>query len=1013
MSPAPWARWATAWLLALALVALAAAGGMRARHPARERTVSRAYGVWWPVEIDIAPGERQGRAMLRRARELERSSRPDTARDLEVSRLAAARGDFELALARVPVDTGTAAAPAADSFRASLLLARARRTGSTSDLLDAAEQLGRIDGDVAAACNHVEIWEQLGLSYGAKRRARLCPLLPTRMPFLANAWQGKRVSAGDLPTAEMESVTALLARGDSASAVAKIRDRAQAWRTYFQREGLAAWVDRAADSSRRRLGEQQLLGLARAYERAVGNPAPARLMGELAMVRPNDLGRVTEGLRSWLAGSRLLSALETEQGVESLRTARDQIADLLPSLEPLIEAGLASTRYQLGDDADLAAQALALRQRIAGAGQPWVVARCLWLESLSLQGRAEWELSARLARRSAELFDRLGEPANAGFLGVMEAFDLESLNLHLQAETAYVAAIRKIARSGDTRQLATALEPFARSQGRRGRPHLAVAAQREVLAHRVADGNLILTVTSRALLAERLQGVGETERARAVLEQAEAELARVPSPGVQTRLRAILAHVGAGMDADTDPQRAIARFTDFLDTFGKFGERYYRADSLLQRARARLRMGDVSGATADLVKGAEETIDQGQRARGAGHSAALLNQVRETLDLLVEMLLRQEPNGQRALLWIETLKLQQQHRTLGLTPPVAGWSELPTGSCATEYYALARELLAWTRCGADPWRLTRVPVEREALESAVARLREGAIGGERASFQAGLERLSALLLAPCRQQLAGARSWSVVPDAMLSQVPFAWLESEGRSLFEDVDVTVAASLSELRVATPREAKQWAALAVGNPSVAPGEVLELAELPAAEAEARAVAARFGGQLLTGTQATFPAVVARLRHADLFHFAGHVYGNRDLPAMSRIQLAPSRGFANGRISAQRIADEDLSSLRLAVLAGCGSAADSARALGGSAELSQAFLAAGVETVVGTLWNVEDRAARAAFAPFYDHLAAGETPAMALRATWRAALDPENAIDLGAAAALQRLSNELGSP
>jgi CHAT domain-containing protein len=976
---------------------------MQAVPPQRPLT-QPVHGVWWPVELERSDAA----AVLRRVRELERRHRQDPAAHLELARLAASRGDFDTAVDQTSAEAAGASLQAR-SLAASSLLARALRSGSATDLLDAAEALSAISGEPAAACNQATLWERLRLSYRARELSAGCPAHRNARPaFLADTWNGSHVSSKELPPGERESVTRLLASGDGA-APARIRERAQAWRTFLEQQAPLLWAEAAADPLRRQAVERQLAALAAGYGAAAGNPTPARLISDLAAVAAADIPAVASAVQEWAAGNREQSEIRGEQAEAHFLAARRELGGHVPTLDLLVRAGLAAARYHLGDDRGLGEQAAALRRSITVTDHPALVARCLWLESLALQGNAEWELSARLARQGAALYDQLHEPANSGFLAVMAAFDLESMNLQGAAEAAYLSAVRRVADGGDTRGLASALEPFARQQSRAGRRLLAVEIQREVLAHRLADANPALVGTSRARLAEHLHHAGATDLAEQLLAEAEGDLAAIESERVRARLRATIDQVQAAVELERDPRRAVASLTTFLDTFEGFGERYQRAEALVQRARGRLQLGDLPGATADLQLGAAETADQVRGITDAVSATTLLNEVRASLELLVELLVRGD-DATEALRWIESLRLQQQYRTLGLAAPPARWPELPPRTCATAYFALPRQLLAWTACGEQAPRLTTVDVDRDELARAVAAVRTELSGGDRAAAVASLDSLSGLLLQPIAAQLRDADLWLVVPDPALTAVPFAWLRAGERFLFEDHFVTVATSLSDLRLAEAGGAAPWRALAVGNPR--PERGASYASLPHAEEEAGSVAARFGGRALLGPDATFAAVADELPDATLFHFAGHVYANQQLPAMSRMQFAPAEQAPSGRVSAQQIATMRLPELDLAVLAGCSSARDAARELGGSAELSHAFLVAGADTVVGTLWDVEDRALVPVFEAFYGALAGGSTPAEALRFTWLQAARGGSGIELAAAAALEPISNAIAS-
>jgi CHAT domain-containing protein len=102
----------------------------------------------------------------------------------------------------------------------------------------------------------------------------------------------------------------------------------------------------------------------------------------------------------------------------------------------------------------------------------------------------------------------------------------------------------------------------------------------------------------------------------------------------------------------------------------------------------------------------------------------------------------------------------------------------------------------------------------------------------------------------------------------------------------------------------------------------------------------------------------------------------------PWGSQLVLGPAT-TREGRIwTAREVLAGSLSGLRLAVLASCRSGLGSRNDSEGSTSLARAFLAAGAEQVVGSLWNVEDREAASLLQDFYLALARGKSPPQALQ-------------------------------
>jgi hypothetical protein len=118
---------------------------------------------------------------------------------------------------------------------------------------------------------------------------------------------------------------------------------------------------------------------------------------------------------------------------------------------------------------------------------------------------------------------------------------------------------------------------------------------------------------------------------------------------------------------------------------------------------------------------------------------------------------------------------------------------------------------------------------------------------------------------------------------------------------------------------------------------------------------------------------------LRGPQVIHLASHAVLNDEFPWQSRIMLGSGRGGEDLRAS--EIAALRLPA-RLVVLASCATGAGTVASGEGVLGLTQAFLSAGVPSVVATLWPVEDLSTRRFMRVFYEGLARGQCAAAALR-------------------------------
>ncbi len=252
-----------------------------------------------------------------------------------------------------------------------------------------------------------------------------------------------------------------------------------------------------------------------------------------------------------------------------------------------------------------------------------------------------------------------------------------------------------------------------------------------------------------------------------------------------------------------------------------------------------------------------------------------------------------------------------------------------------------------------------------------------------------LRQAAALVLGPAAPDIRQARRVIVSPDGPLYLAPFglliAALDSsvalpQRPSRLPDVARVPSAALfaqARLRAAAPAgPARGWVVAVDRNGRGQP--------LRGARAEAAALTRRHPGLRLWRAPADSAAerAAADFAACDLVHFATHTELDDQRPWRSGVLLAAA---APGRpaplLRAERIADRPSAAL-LAVLASCESAGGVALAGEGLQGLTSAFMAAGVPTLVATLWPVEDRAAARLMARFYARLGAGRTVGEALR-------------------------------
>jgi CHAT domain-containing protein len=200
------------------------------------------------------------------------------------------------------------------------------------------------------------------------------------------------------------------------------------------------------------------------------------------------------------------------------------------------------------------------------------------------------------------------------------------------------------------------------------------------------------------------------------------------------------------------------------------------------------------------------------------------------------------------------------------------------------------------------------------------------------------------------------------------------MDSEGKYLVEKHTILTAPSIQVLELT--HKARQNAsrsgqeALVVGNPSPMPKG---FTPLKGAQKEALDVAQLLKTQPLIGSQATEPAVMQKLPSARIIHLATHGTFNEQQPLLGGVALAQTGKDTqnDGLLTADEIFNLDGKlSAELLVLSACNTGRG--RITGdGVIGLSRSFIAAGIPSVLVSLWAVPDAPTAFLMTEFYTNL------------------------------------------
>ncbi|NOK17004.1 CHAT domain-containing tetratricopeptide repeat protein [Corallococcus carmarthensis] len=334
------------------------------------------------------------------------------------------------------------------------------------------------------------------------------------------------------------------------------------------------------------------------------------------------------------------------------------------------------------------------------------------------------------------------------------------------------------------------------------------------------------------------------------------------------------------------------------------------------------------------------------------------------------------------------------------------------------------------------------------IEAAASTLRD-ALARRDAAFEDSSHALYQLAFQPLLPLLGKARRLFLSPDGQLALVPFAALHDGQQYLVDTYDFTYVTSGKDLlpRPQQPRPAssvvvladpafnteQRTSAIPKGGASVVAERSPSLRRedlvardwapvpLPGSREEAEAIQRLFPqAQLFLGPKATKDRLL-HLNTPGILHLATHGFFLEDATAQENSravatfgalgedpqaarppdpllrsglllagetakETAPGASSDSALVTALELAGLDLWGTQLVVLSACDTGRGAVRRGQGVYGLRRAFLVAGAETVVMSLWKVDDATTRTLMETYYRHLLGGEGLATALREAMR---------------------------
>ncbi len=430
---------------------------------------------------------------------------------------------------------------------------------------------------------------------------------------------------------------------------------------------------------------------------------------------------------------------------------------------------------------------------------------------------------------------------------------------------------------------------------------------------------------------------------------------------------------------------------------------------LTTAAQARLRLGDQLTAMSHLIRATEAWEKLRRRPSDPEWRELWTDGTRLTSTLIQALLADPTRPWDRARMQA-AFDAAQRFKARGLAERIEGKVSQPSGLPALSLDRVQQDLLrpgellldafvgpdstfifAVTRDRCVPIRLPgeKVLAERiEVLNELVSAPQPGDAADRRVILRRVTSHLSEFLLGSIRDLVADSDRIFFSPDGPLYALPLDLLyaTADGSGGTEWLGETRAlARIPSVAYLARLRAQETDATDLDPGIVLCGGINAAGQaLAGAEAETRDLRRRFRNFRAQRSEidSAAAASVEWLGDFRIVHFAAHTELNEAYPWRSGILMrSPDAPSGTRLLRAERIA-ATLLKARLAFVSGCESARGRVIRGEGIQGLSTAFLAAGAQTVVATLWPVEDRATSRFVSFFYDELGRGRCAGEALR-------------------------------
>jgi CHAT domain-containing protein len=774
----------------------------------------------------------------------------------------------------------------------------------------------------------------------------------------------------------------LASRNDDAAVLRSIDRFHQDVRLLCEDELLPRWGEAVVRGDRNapdRLAKIAALG--RALEQAGGGRSVAGAVDAIRIASPAALLRLAKGHAAYGAGRR---ADRNNQAEEAMRAMDDALAALTPDLTPFAwrtRIEHAGEFYSLNDYGHARAELQEILGKAPRLSDDCIGSANAYLGSIHLL-TGSYKDAADHYRRALEAFRRAGERENEATQVSRVAAALRHAGEDAQARTVRYEAMKLLDRVSEPRHRHEAM--IEEAYVAVGNDHQAIADLflDTLVANDVAAHDYVKSCSSLMWRSAYRYHRGLLAPAAADLDEAQRICRSIADAAVRERSLANLQLAKFSLGS-ADSSAALPELDKAIQFYRRTDSHVWLRTAYFARARHTARRGETTAAERDYRAALDETEASREKIDERQMRMSFTATADEIADGYIDFLLQQHRER-------DAFETADRIRLRELTDsPTARWgssfagaflptlqASLPAGSALVEYRVLEKSIIVWV-VSANAFRTVVLPASMTAIKPALAALESDARDD---TLKTTASLLYDTLLRRLDPLLKDSSTLVIVPDDDLERVPFSALYDRlhGRYVVQTRATIVApsAALFVQSVARSRErANDRGRMVVVQAAAGGGN---LPSLPEAAAEAQSIARLYPNtQLIETSGAAGSTILSRVGEASFLQFVGHTSLAGGAVRALRLGDAPQAQVGNADIMAAK-----LPKLRLVYLSACETDNGPILKSEGSITIARSFFAAGVPVVVGTLWPVDDAAARIAALSFHEHLRRGNTPAESLR-------------------------------